>query len=186
MSPRAACRLERFGFEEVYDYVDGIADWRAAGLPTEGAAEPVQRVADATRADVPTCSLADTIGEVRSRTFDAGWGECIVIDCGRIVVGRLRDQAWEAEKNSLVEDVMESGPSTVRSHSLLKPLVERMTDRSTSLVTVTDPQGELLGVLLRDEAERLLSGEAPEEIWRGCDGCPGQWQVRSGRAGAVG
>jgi hypothetical protein len=34
MSPRAAWRLERFGFE-VYDYAAGKADWTAPGLPTE-------------------------------------------------------------------------------------------------------------------------------------------------------
>jgi rhodanese-related sulfurtransferase len=32
MSPRAACRLEAIGFEEVYDYATGISDWKAAGL----------------------------------------------------------------------------------------------------------------------------------------------------------
>ena len=32
MSPRAALRLERFGFE-VYDYAAGKVDWLAAGLP---------------------------------------------------------------------------------------------------------------------------------------------------------
>ena len=36
MSPRAACRLEAFGFRPVYDYVTGKADWLASGLPTEG------------------------------------------------------------------------------------------------------------------------------------------------------
>jgi rhodanese-related sulfurtransferase len=39
MSPRAACRLEALGFTRVDDYVDEIADWQAAGLPTEGTAQ---------------------------------------------------------------------------------------------------------------------------------------------------
>jgi hypothetical protein len=46
-------------------------------------------------------------------------------------------------------------------------------------VLVTTPQGHLLGVLVRDEAKRLLAGEPPQQIWRSCDGCPGLW------AGAV-
>ena len=66
MSPRAACRLAALGYR-VYDYVDGIADWKAAGLPTHGTAEPNQRVVDATRSDVPTCGPDDTIGRIRSR-----------------------------------------------------------------------------------------------------------------------
>ena len=33
MSPRSAWRLEGLGFERVYDYVPGKADWFASGLP---------------------------------------------------------------------------------------------------------------------------------------------------------
>lgn len=36
MSPRAACRLETLGFHHVYDYMPGMADWLARGLPREG------------------------------------------------------------------------------------------------------------------------------------------------------
>ena len=178
MSPRAACRLERLGFERVYDYVLGLADWRAGGLPTEGTAPRVQRVSDATRPDVPTCDIDDLLGEVRRRTYDAGWDECIVIDCDGIVVGRLRNQAWAANDAVSVEEVMESGPTTVRPDGLLQHLVDRMSKRDTKLVVVTTPQGNLVGVVLREEAERLLTGEPAEQIWRDCEGCPGQWVLK--------
>ena len=95
MSPRAACRLERLGFEQVYDYVPGIADWKAAGLPVEGDSPPVQRVSDATRPDVPTCDVNDLLGEVRRRTYDAGWDECLVMGGGGMVAGGRRNQARE-------------------------------------------------------------------------------------------
>jgi rhodanese-related sulfurtransferase len=36
MSLRAAWRLEDLGFEKVYDYVPGKADWFANGLPKVG------------------------------------------------------------------------------------------------------------------------------------------------------
>ena len=36
MSPRAAWRLEGLGFEKVFDYVPGEADWFASGLPRDG------------------------------------------------------------------------------------------------------------------------------------------------------
>jgi hypothetical protein len=173
MSPRAACRLQRLGFQQVYDYVDGIADWKAAGLPTEGNELPEQRVADATRPDIPTCEPDEGVADVRQRVFDAGWDECVVVDCDRMVVGRLRDQAWD--RDGTVLDVMELGPTTVRPDGLLQTLVERMSPRGTRLVLVTTPQGVLSGALLRQEAERLLAGEAPERIWADCDGCPGRW-----------
>ncbi len=55
MSPRAAWRLEHLGFEEVYDYVPGKADWVAAGLPTDGSGERTARVVDVIDRSVPTC-----------------------------------------------------------------------------------------------------------------------------------
>jgi CBS domain-containing protein len=179
MSPRAACRLERLGFGQVYDYVAGIADWRAAGLPTEGSAKPAQRVADATRPDIPTCHPSDTIATVRSNTFDAGWDECVVIDCDGIVIGRLRHQAWESDDTTIVEQIMESGPTTVRPDGLLQTLVDRMAKRDTKLVLVATPQGDLIGAVLHDEARRLVVGEPPEQIWRHCDGCPGRWTIKT-------
>ena len=177
MSPRAACRLERLGFEKVYDYVGGIRDWEAAGLPTEGTGVAAQRVAEATRRDVPTSTGDEQLGDVRRRTLDAGWDQSVVIDCDGLVVGRLRDQSWEADDTTLVADVMELGPTTVRLNALLQPLVDRMTPRDTKVVVVASPQGALIGALRYDEAVRLLSGEPPEQIWRDCEGCPGGWAV---------
>jgi CBS domain-containing protein len=78
-----------------------------------------------------------------------------------------------------VEEVMEPGPSTVRPDGLLEPLVGRMTKRGTHLALVTTPQGELIGALIREEAQRLLRGEPPEQIWRNCDGCPGRWAIKA-------
>ncbi len=179
MSPRAACRLEALGFEEVYDYELGIADWKAAGLPVEGDGDGAQRVIEATRNDIPTCRVHETISEVKTRTEEADWEECVVVGCDGLVVGRLRGEVWEADDNVIVETVMEVGPTTVRPDGLLEPLVQRMDERGTRLVLVTTPQGELVGALLLAEAKRLLAGEAPAQIWRDCDGCPGRWAVKS-------
>ncbi|MFQ5523785.1 MAG: hypothetical protein ACE5F5_09440 [Acidimicrobiia bacterium] len=180
MSPRAACRLEGLGFERVYDYVAGIADWKAAGLPIEGKGGGAQRVADAARNDIPACDIETSVGTARKLAFDSGWEECVVTDCDGVVVGRLRNEAWEADDALPVENVMEGGPSTVRPDALLEPLLERMNKRGTRLVLVTTPQGLLLGALLREEAERLLAGEPPEQIWQECDCCPGRWGVKEG------
>jgi len=35
-SPTAARQLEEAGYEQVYDFVGGIAEWRKEGLPLEG------------------------------------------------------------------------------------------------------------------------------------------------------
>ena len=177
MSPRAACRLEALGYGEVYDYELGIGDWKAAGLPIEGEGIGYQTAADAMRPDIPTCEPNETIGAVRERVVAAGWEACLVIDCGDIVVGRLRFVNWQGNPNTLAGDEMEPGPTSVRANEPLAGLVKRMDRRPTRLVVVATAQGQLLGVVIRDEAHRLLQGEPPEMIWAECDGCPGRWEA---------
>jgi hypothetical protein len=176
MSPRAACRLEAFGFENVYDYELGISDWKAAGLPLEGDGFGYQTAADAIRPDIPTCEPTETIGEVRKRVLATDWEDCLVVECGGIVTGRLRRSAWENDAATHVSDIMELGPTTVRANEPLHKLVQRMDRRPTNLIVVATPQGELLGVVKREEAHQLLQGDPPELIWVDCDGCPGQWR----------
>jgi len=174
MSPRAACRLEALGFSRVYDYVDGIADWKAAGLPLEGTKDQPPRVTDATRTEMPTCRPDATVGQVRSVLADE-WDVCVVVDCDAVVVGRLRRSPLGTDDQARVEEVMEPGPETVRPDSLLEPLVDRLSQRDIPHVLVTTPQGELFGLLVRDEAQRLLAGDTPEQIWDDCECCPGRW-----------
>jgi CBS domain-containing protein len=176
MSPRAACRLEELGFSRVYDYVAGISDWKAAGLPIEGTAtaESSERVADATRPDMPISEPEDPSLPALARLAEEEWEIAVVVDCDGVVVGLLRSGS-SAEEGDLVADIMESGPSTVRPDGLLQPLVDRMDRRQVPTVLVTTPEGRLIGVLLLEEAKRLLAGEAPERIWIDCEGCPGRW-----------
>ena len=175
MSPRAACRLEALGFTRVYDYVDGIADWRAAGLPTDGTKYQPLRAVDAIRADIPTCRPDTSIREIRARLSGSGWEMCVVVDCDGVVVGRLRGTALESGDDRRAEEVMEPGPGTIRPDSLLEPLIERLNRRDISHALVTTAQGELMGVVVRDEAKRLLAGDPPEQIWQDCECCPGRW-----------
>lgn len=174
MSPRAACRLGRLGFPRVYDYVGGLADWQAAGLPLEGEPDDAVRVAAATRPDIPTCEITASIAEARARLADP-WQECVVLDCDGVVAGVIRDEGWDATDETAVDHVMRAGPTTVRADEMLEPLVGRMQHRGTRLVLVTTPQGQLLGAVLRQEAERLLSGKPAKRVWQDCDGCPGRW-----------
>lgn len=152
MSPRAACRLEALGFHQVYDYVDGIADWRAGGLSVDGTAKPEQQVIEATRRDVPTCRPDETIADVQTRIADGGWDVCVVVDCDGMAIGLIRESAFDGDTGLRAVDVMEAGPSTVRPDSLLQPLVQRMHERNAPHILVTTPQGTLIGILVREEA----------------------------------
>lgn len=73
-----------------------------------------------------------------------------------IVLGRLRRDALESDAATPVEEAMEGGPTTFRASVDLEALVERMRERRSGSIVVTDADGRLIGMLYRDEGERVL------------------------------
>ncbi len=157
MSPRAAWRLESLGFTQVYDYVAGEADWFASGLPREGRDTAIPRAGDAACHDVPTCRPTDDVGAAWERVREAGWDTCVVVNDEDVVLGRMRGQAFEADPMRAVEQVMEAGPTTIRPDERLEELVGRMRDKQVENIIITTPDGRLLGVLRRADAEQHLA-----------------------------
>jgi CBS domain-containing protein len=150
MSPRAAWRLETLGFEQVYDYVGGKADWLGHGLPREGQATTVPNAGELSDPDPPVCSLSDTVADVRARLDGSRYGFCLVVNEERIVLGRVRSSAMDAAgADATAESVMEAGPSTVRPNTRASDLVERLAKRDLRTAVVTTPTGRLLGVFHR-------------------------------------
>ena len=177
MSSRAAWRLEQLGFSDVYDYEGGRKDWQEAGLPTEGTDPRGPIVADAVTVDPPSCEPGSTVGAARA-LLGGEWTQVVVVNGSRVILGVMRKESWAAPDESLVENAMRSGPSTVRPGSLLQPLVGRMKKRDTESVLVSDPEGRLIGVLDRDAGEAVLSGDLIESTFESCDNCPGWWRYR--------
>jgi CBS domain-containing protein len=159
MSSRAAWRLESLGFSPVYRYAAGKRDWFASALPMEGEFADIPQAGDVIRRDIPTCGLTDRLGDVYERCQAAGWKVCIVVNKSRIVLGRLRREAWEANPETPIEEVMEDGPTTFRPDQFLQPLVKRMHDKKVGSVIVTDPDGTLIGILYRKDAEERLHND---------------------------
>jgi Mg/Co/Ni transporter MgtE len=156
MSPRAAWRLEGIGFERVYDYVAGKADWGSFGLPLEGRRDSSTRVGAHVRADVPACRPEDRMPEVRDRVDTAGWDTCFVTNEHGVVLGRLGRAALARDDDVSVEEAMTLAPSTVRPSYELDAAVERMRKQDLTSLPVTRSDGVLVGVLRRDDAERAL------------------------------
>src|SRR5713226_1874072 len=152
MSPRAAWRLESIGFTQVYDYVAGKADWGSFGLPLEGTKGP--RAGELARRDVPTCELDERLAEVRERVAAAGWDTCIVVNDAAVVLGRLGRKALASQEDVSVEQAMSSGPSTVRPSITVAAILERMQKQNLTSALVTRSDGTLVGILLREHAER--------------------------------
>jgi len=155
MSPRAAWRLEGLGFKRVYDYVLGKADWFASGLPREGRLASVPTIGEAARRDVPTCAPAEKVGAVRERVRKAGWDRCVVINKERVVLGLLRERELLSDPKSSVEEAMRNGPATFRPNEPVGKMAQRMQDREATAVLVTTPDGRLVGLLYREDAEHL-------------------------------
>ena len=157
MSPRAAWRLEALGFEQVYDYVGGKADWLAHGLPREGKTAGTLDAGDLMDPDPPVCGLSDTVEQVRETLDRSGYGFCLAINNRRIVLGRVRASTLrDADPAATAESVMEAGPGTVRPSTSAEQLLERLVERDLHSAVVTTPEGRLLGVFHREEAERRL------------------------------
>jgi CBS domain-containing protein len=140
MSPRAAWRLERLGFDRMYDYVGGKVDWRAAGLPTVRADASEPRAHEAVDPEPLTCGPSTPVSEL-----PAG-ASVIVVDDAGIVLGRVPPDRDDPAGMS-AEDVMRPGPTTARADEPLDPLLERMADRGVDEMIVTTPEGRLLGVV---------------------------------------
>jgi CBS domain-containing protein len=154
MSPRAASRLESIGFERVYDYVAGKADWGSAGLPLEGAEGSETRAGAHVRADVPTCRPHDRLREVCERLDESGWDTCFVVDEQSVVLGRLGRRVIRGREDVTAEQAMTPGPSTIRPSARLDAIIERMRRQNLTNLPVTTSDGRLLGLLTLRDAER--------------------------------
>jgi len=141
----------------VFDYVAGKLDWLAAGLPAEGTNAQRPRAGDVARKDVPTCHLAERVGEVRERVVAAGWDASVVVNQERVVLGLLRTKELRADPDLRVEDAMRPGPSTFRPFVSIEQMAKTMTEHDLMNAPVTTSDGRLVGLLIRAEALKSVA-----------------------------
>ena len=115
------------------------------------------RAGDVARRDDITCRLTDQLGDVASKVRESGKESCIVVADGNVVLGRVRGKAFEGNPDSLVEEIMEAGPTTIRTNEMLEPIVERLRARNVGGILVTTSDGRLVGTLYLSDAERRLA-----------------------------
>jgi CBS domain-containing protein len=142
--------------------VPGKVAWYEENQPREGKAVDEIWIGDVAGSDVPTCSLTETIGDIRRRT--AGWDTCVVVDADGVVLGLLRKKELDADRQARAEQVMRPGPKTFRPNVTLQELLKSMRDneiQTNSLVTTGG--GRLLGVISRADAEATLAHEIAAE-----------------------
>jgi rhodanese-related sulfurtransferase len=157
MSPRAATRLEQFGFE-VCDYALSKVDWMAHGLPIEGTAAARPTALSFARHDVLTCTLDDRAEEIKERIDASPYGFALVL-ADRVVLGRIRrTRVEEAPGDASAELLMEPGPSTTRPHTDPAELAKQLERSGASTAILTTPEGELIGVVSRSDLQKPAEG----------------------------
>ena len=135
----------------------GKQDWLAHGLPSEGAEADKPTAKDLAKTDVVTCGLHDSAGALGERVTASPYPFAVVVSDSGVVLGRIRGSVLAANAGATAEQVMEAGPSTVRPDLDLPALVERLQKRGFKYAIVTVPEGRLVGVVRRAEAEQRVS-----------------------------
>ena len=156
MSPRAAARLETLGFNKVYDYVSGKADWIAAGLPTVRQSAGPPTAGSTLRAGDVVGHVGERLGDVARRVRGEGKDEVIVVDDRHVVLGRIRGAAFDGDPDALIEDVMRPGPATIRPDTPLETVVATLGPAGVSSTLVTDPDGRFIGTVHLEDARSKL------------------------------
>jgi CBS domain-containing protein len=93
---------------------------------------------------------------VCERLDETGCGTCFVLDEVGVVLGRIGRRAIRNREDITAEQAMTPGPSTIRPSARLKDVVERMRRQNLTNLPVTTPDGCLLGLLTRPDAEAAL------------------------------
>jgi CBS-domain-containing membrane protein len=154
MSARAAWRLVSLSFAQVFRYTAGKADWSAHGLPTEGKSATQNRAGNLARRDVPTCSLGDRADTIRQQLQKNGAKLCAVLNEHRVLLGEIGAEKVESQADGTAEEIMTSAPTTTRPNAALEKLCEFFKAHKAETLWVTNNDGELLGLLHREDVER--------------------------------
>ena len=170
MGPRAAWRLESFGFEKVFYYKPGKADWLAHGLPAirENKNQEYLTVADCMQSEVPTCRLDEPVGQVGTRAEQRGSSVCPVVNEKGIALGMISKRDWDQDPTASAEQLMDAGPTTVRPSDSLEKAEQTLQKSGRGAVLVTDSDGKLLGAFFGSgkNQEPTRKQQLPErKVW---------------------
>jgi CBS domain. len=115
----------------------------------------VKSAGEVARPDAPTCRLDERLQDVRSRLRDGSWDTYVVVNEQRIVLGRLGRRALARDDDVVVVAAMTEGPRTYRPSIGVDALLERLERGRLATAVVTTSDGRLVGVVLREDLERI-------------------------------
>ena len=132
-------------------------------MPRGGTLLQTPSAGEVAQPDVPTCRLDERLQDVRVRVQATEWDTAIVVTENGVVLGRLGRDALRREDDVSVEDAMTEGPSTVRPSIGVDALLERMARRNNRMALITTPDGRLVGVVRKEDAEARLSARSRDK-----------------------
>ena len=159
LSARAAWRLESMGYQEVYRYTAGKADWLAAGFPTEGTEANKPTLKSILRKNVLTCAPKDRLGVIKNRRPDPT-DICVVLNDRHMVLGLIKGEAWNGDALKMAAEVMDTAPKTFRPSRDPEDAMRDMKKADLDYALVTTSDGELLGFIQKREKKTQKSGKA--------------------------
>jgi len=108
---------------------------------------------------VPTCSLTEKLGDVRTRVRALGWDAVVVVNASRVVLGLLRSKELDGDAEQLIEKAMRPGPSTFRPYVTLHEMLHFMVDHKVDNTPITTSDGRLVGLLLQKDVAAAMEKE---------------------------
>ena len=93
---------------------------------------------------------------MRERLGASSFDRCVVVSNQGFVLGLLRERELATELEATAEEAIRNGPATFRPDEPVEKMAKRMGERGASAVLVTTPDGRLVGLLYRDDAEHAV------------------------------
>jgi len=124
----------------------------AHGLPAirENQNRESLTVMDHMQVEVPTCRLDEPVGQAGTRVEPRGYRVCPVVNENGIVLGVISKRDWDSDPTASAEQLMDSGPTTLRPSASLEKAEEMLKKSDRGAVLVTDSDGKLLGAFFGD------------------------------------
>jgi CBS domain-containing protein len=119
----------------------------AMDLAVEGTTPAETRAGTVANRDVPTCRLAEAVGDVADRL--GGAPVCVVVE-GGVVMGLLERDAF-ADRSRTAAEAMRRGPSTFRPSISKQELATYLDDHHMDHTVLTTLDGRLVGVVTRTD-----------------------------------
>jgi CBS domain-containing protein len=134
------------GFSRVFDYVAGKADWLAYGLPAEPEEFETSIVKARMLKEFPRCLPTEPLSEARERARKTPSNVCPVLNEVGTLLGLLGPDHWDDDPQKRAEEVMISGPTTVRPSLSIREAEEMLANGKQQPLLVTSSDGKLMGM----------------------------------------